>query len=126
MWCILFAQKITFSTSVRRNGCLIVIPQLATLLFTTGCGTGSFPSNCSTFLATLNMIPMAAQVKRKEVPPILIYGSVTPVTGVRFTFTAMFAIAWIANVKLSPSAKNAPNANGHRLNMLMLLNKNSR
>ena len=69
---------------------------------------------------------MAAQVKRKEVPPILINGSVTPVTGVRLTFTAMFAMACITKVKLNANAKNAPKAYGHLLKMLMHRNKNSR
>ena len=41
---------------------------------------------------------------------MLTNGSVTPVTGKRFTLTAIFAIACITNVKLSPSARNAPNA----------------
>ena len=53
---------------------------------------------------------MAKQVKINELPPILTKGSVTPVTGNRFTFTAMFVIACITNVKLKPNAKNAPNA----------------
>jgi hypothetical protein len=76
---------------------------------------GSFPSNCSTFLATLNIKPMAQQVNKKELPPILTNGSVTPVTGTKFTFTAIFATACITSVKLNPNAKNAPNAYGHIL-----------
>ena len=51
-----------------------------------------FPSR-STFLATLKIIPMDKQVNMKLVPPILTNGNVTPVTGNKFTVTAIFAIA---------------------------------
>jgi hypothetical protein len=79
---------------------------------TVGMGTsgGALPSICSTFLATLKIIPMAPQVNRNELPPMLTSGSVTPVTGTRFTFTAILATACITNVKLNPNARNAPNA----------------
>src|SRR5262249_21806441 len=86
----------------------------------------SSPSNFSTFLATLNMMPIAKQVNRNELPPILINGSVTPVTGNKFTLTAIFAIAWMARVKLKPKARNAPNAKGHFLKMRMLLKRKIR
>ncbi len=69
----------------------------------------------STFLATLNMIPIARQVNKKLLPPILTSGSVTPVTGNKFTVTAIFAIACITSVKLNPNARNAPKAKGHLL-----------
>ena len=57
---------------------------------------------------------------------MLTNGSVTPVTGKRFTLTAMFAMACIANVKLSPRARNAPNAKGHRLKIFMLRKRKTR
>ena len=69
-----------------------------------------FPSSCSTFRATLKIIPIDKQVNKKLLPPILTNGSVTPVTGNKFTFTAMLAIACITNVKLNPNARKAPNA----------------
>ena len=53
----------------------------------------TFPSVISTFLATLNIIPMDTQVNKKELPPILTKGSVTPVTGTMFTETAILAKA---------------------------------
>jgi hypothetical protein len=65
------------------------------------------------------MMPMEIQVKMKLVPPMLTNGRVTPVTGNRFTVTAIFAMAWIASVKLSPNARNAPKAYGQRLNIRM-------
>ena len=70
----------------------------------------AFPSDCSTFLATLKIIPMERQVNMKLVPPMLTSGRVTPVTGNRLTVTAIFTIACIASVKLSPNARNAPKA----------------
>ena len=60
-------------------------------------------------------MPIAKHVNKNELPPILTNGSVTPVTGNKFTFTAIFAIACIASVKLNPSARNAPKAKGHFL-----------
>src|SRR5882757_7859973 len=83
------------------------------------CSSPSF----STLRATLRMMPMARQVNKKELPPILTSGRVTPVTGNRFTFTAIFANAWITRVKLSPNARNAPKAKGHLRKILMLRNK---
>ena len=84
------------------------------------------PSSCSTFLATLRMIPIDKQVNKKLLPPILTNGSVTPVTGKRFTFTAIFAMACITRVKLSPRARNAPNAKGHLLKIRMLRKRKTR
>ena len=69
---------------------------------------GALPSNFSTLLATLNIIPIEQHVKMNELPPMLTKGNVTPVTGTKFTFTAMFATAWIIKVKLNPKAKKAP------------------
>ena len=73
-------------------------------------GTVMFPSICSTFRATLKIIPMAKQVNHKLLPPMLTNGNVTPVVGNRFTFTAIFTIACITRVKLNATARNAPNA----------------
>jgi hypothetical protein len=56
------------------------------------------------------MIPIAKQVNKNELPPILTNGSVTPVTGNKLTLTAMLAIACITNVKLNARARKAPNA----------------
>ena len=84
-------------------------------LTTFSLSTFALPSICSTFLATLNIIPIAKHVKIKLVPPMLTNGKVTPVTGNKLTVTAIFATACMANVKLRPNAKNAPNAKGHRL-----------
>ena len=67
-------------------------------------------SSCSTFLATLKIIPMDKQVNRKLLPPMLTSGSVTPVFGNAFTATPILANACITSVKLSASARNAPNA----------------
>ncbi len=66
------------------------------------------------------MIPIARHVNKNELPPILTSGSVTPVTGNKFTFTAILISAWITKVKLRPSARNAPNAYGHFLNIRIL------
>ncbi len=41
---------------------------------------------------------------------MLTSGSVTPVTGNRFTFTAILVNAWMTSVKLSDNARKAPNA----------------
>jgi hypothetical protein len=73
----------------------------------------SLPSNCSTFLDTLKIIPTDKQVNKKLLPPMLTNGNVTPVFGKRFTFTLMLVSACITKVKLNASDKNAPNANGH-------------
>ncbi len=73
----------------------------------------ALPSCISTFLDTLNMIPIAKQVNKKLLPPILTNGNVTPVFGNTFTLTPILAIACITNVKLNASAKNAPKAKGH-------------
>src|SRR5690606_10662559 len=73
----------------------------------------------STFLDTLKIIPIARHVNRKLDPPMLTSGSVTPVTGKRFTVTAILEKACIASVKLSPIDRNAPKANGHFLNILI-------
>ena len=51
-------------------------------------------------------MPMARQVNKNELPPILIKGKVTPVTGNKFTFTAILANAWITRVKLNPNAED--------------------
>jgi hypothetical protein len=72
------------------------------------------------------MIPIARHVNKKLLPPILTNGSVTPVTGKRFTLTAILATACITKVKLSPSARNAPKAKGHRLNIFILRKRKTR
>ena len=41
---------------------------------------------------------------------MLTNGNVTPVFGNKFTFTPIFAIACITNVKLNANARKAPNA----------------
>ena len=46
------------------------------------------------------MIPREMQVNQMEVPPMLSNGSVCPVTGNRFTATAMLISAW--NSRLNP------------------------
>src|SRR6185437_1634789 len=84
------------------------------------------PSLASAFRATLRMMPMARQVNKNELPPILTSGSVTPVTGNKLTVTAIFARAWITRVKLSPRARNAPNAKGQRRKMRILRSRNTR
>ena len=56
------------------------------------------------------IIPIDKQVNKKLLPPILMSGRVTPVFGNRFTFTPIFAIACITSIKLSASARKAPNA----------------
>jgi hypothetical protein len=72
--------------------------------------SGALPSNCSTFLATLNINPREQQVKINELPPMLIKGKVTPVTGTMFTVTAILATACMIKVKLKPKARNATKA----------------
>src|SRR3984893_10714360 len=101
--------------STRSSSCyddpLIQFLKCSMLIFHCSFETTSFlPSNCSTFLATLRMIPIARQVNKKELPPILTSGKVTPVTGNKFTFTAIFTSAWITKVKLNPNARKAPKA----------------
>ena len=56
---------------------------------------------------------------------MLTSGKVTPVTGNKLTLTAIFARAWMTRVKLNPSARNAPKANGHFRKILILRNANS-
>jgi len=73
-------------------------------------GAEGVGSNCSTFLATLKIIPIDKQVNKKLLPPILTSGNVTPVFGKAFTATPILAIACITKVKLNANAKNAPNA----------------
>ncbi len=51
-------------------------------------------------------------VNKIEVPPILTKGKGTPVTGIKFTATAMFAKACMTKLKLNPQASNAPKAFG--------------
>ena len=58
------------------------------------------------------MIPKEIQVNKTDVPPILIIGKVKPVTGTKFTDTAILINAWITKLALKPIANIAPNALG--------------
>ena len=84
------------------------------------------PSNCSTFLDTLNIIPIDKHVNKKLLPPMLTNGNVTPVLGNTFTFTPILVIACITSVKLNASARNAPKAKGHFWYNLIQRYKNRR
>jgi hypothetical protein len=101
---------------VRRNNSYTAALTLGTLLLllfsvvSSSITAGIFPSVISTFLATLKIMPMDAQVNKNELQPILTNGNVTPVTGTIFTLTAILAMACITNVKLNPNARKAPNA----------------
>tara|TARA_B100000927_G_scaffold289078_1_gene284975 strand:+ start:485 stop:640 length:156 start_codon:yes stop_codon:yes gene_type:complete len=48
---------------------------------------------------------MAMLVKIMELPPILTIGSVRPVTGKRFTATAIFVNAWNTTNRHNPNAR---------------------
>ena len=58
-------------------------------------------------------------VNQMEVPPILIKGRVTPVTGSKFTATAILMNACITNAKLNPIARKAPKAPGLLINIFI-------
>jgi hypothetical protein len=57
-------------------------------------------------------MPNAILVNNNEVPPILIKGKGWPVTGNKFTATAILIIAWNTRLKLHPKANNVANARG--------------
>ena len=55
------------------------------------------------------MIPKVIPVNNWDVPPILIRGRVTPVTGSSPTTTHILIIACIINAKLRPALNKPPN-----------------
>ena len=55
------------------------------------------------------MIPKVIPVNNCDVPPILIRGKVTPVTGSNPTTTHILIIACIINAKLRPALNKPPN-----------------
>jgi len=71
---------------------------------------GKFPVSgvVSISLLTLKMIPREMLVNHIDVPPILISGRGWPVTGMRFTATAILIMAWNTRLKPTPAAMKAP------------------
>ena len=66
----------------------------------------------SMYLLTLIIIPNAILVNKTDVPPILTNGIVSPVTGTRFTETAILANACTTKLRINPMASMAPKALG--------------
>ena len=65
------------------------------------------------------MIPRERQVNHMLVPPMLTKGSGCPVTGTRFTPTAMFTKACSTRLSAKPTATSAPNGFSHLLAIRM-------
>ena len=53
------------------------------------------------------MMPRATQVNSRDDPPMLIMGRGCPVTGSRFTTTAMLMMAWKVIITARPMARKA-------------------
>ena len=64
------------------------------------------------YFETDNIMPNEIHVNIKLVPPILIIGKVKPVTGTRWTETAILAKACTTKLRLMPMLKKVPNAFG--------------
>jgi hypothetical protein len=83
-------------------------------------------SSASFDALTLRIIPTAKHVNQMEVPPILTMGKDWPVTGTKFTVTAIFTIAWNTRLNAIPTARRDPKRFGHFMAILMDRNRRSR
>ena len=117
------ATKMGFNTGSQNFK--LLLENFAALSTIAALDTGIYINPSNIKIRKGEMVPVIRQVKKKLVPPILTKGRVTPVTGNKPTFTAIFVMACITNVKLSANARNAPNANGHFRNNRILLNRNT-